>query len=195
MRSIFDIDIDTASSTDKSLYGIPAMIYNEEQERIAPHPSGVYLEDVPIDHKTNLCSFDYKYGDDNGFMKVDVLHNSVYDVFTSKEEVLTASEGDIDWSVLSDRSVVESLPHIAKHYDTIQKVKPKSVEDLADVLALIRPGKISLLDSYIKNKKQTRRNLYKRPATGMYFKKSHAISYALMIKTLIYKKYQSMITW
>lgn len=195
MRSIFDIDIDTASSTDKSLYGIPAMIYNEDQERIAPHPSGVYLEDVPIDHKTNLCSFDYKHGDERGFMKVDILHNSVYDTFSSKEEVLTASEGDIDWSILSDRSVVESLPHIAKHYDTIQKVKPKSVEDLADVLALIRPGKISLLDSYIKNKKQTRRNLYKRPATGMYFKKSHSISYALMIKTLIYKKYQSMITW
>ena len=195
MRSIFDIDIDTASSTDKSLYGIPAMIHNEDQERIAPHPSGVYLEDVPIDHKTNLCSFDYKYGDESGFMKVDILHNSVYDAFSSKEEVLIASEGDIDWSILSDRSVVESLPHIAKHYDTIQKVKPKSVEDLADVLALIRPGKISLLDGYIKNKKQTRRNLYKRPSTGMYFKKSHAISYALMIKTLIYKKYQSMITW
>lgn len=195
MRSIFDIDIDTASTTDKSLYGIPAMIYNVEQERISPHPSGVYLENVPVDQKTHLCSFDYKYGDEKGFMKVDILHNSVYDSFKSKEEVLTASEGDIDWSILDDRNIVESLPHIAKHYETIQKVKPKSVEDLADVLALIRPGKISLLESYLKNKKQARRNLYKRPSTGMYFKKSHAISYALMIKTLIYKKHQSMITW
>lgn len=195
MRSIFDIDIDTATSTEKSNYGIPAMIYNEEQERIAPHPSGVYLENVPVDHKTNLCAFDYKYGDAQGFMKVDILHNSVYDMFSSKEEVLTACEGDINWEILKDRSVVESLPHVAKHYDTIQKVNPTSVEDLADVLALIRPGKISLLPDYIKNKKQTRRNLYKRPSTGMYFKKSHAISYALMIKTLIHKKYQSMITW
>jgi hypothetical protein len=195
MRSIFDVDIDTTSKTDKKQYGIPAMIYNEDQERINPHPSGVYLEEVPIDKLTGLCSFDYKYGDEKGFMKVDILHNTVYDIFKSKKEVLEASENDIDWSILEDRKVVESLPHIAKHYDIIQKLKPKSVEDLADVLALIRPGKSNLIDSYIQNKEQTRRNLYKRPKTGMYFKKSHAISYALMIKTLIYKKHQAMICW
>lgn len=195
MKNLFDVDIDTTTKTDKTLYGIPAMIYNEEQERISPHPSGVYLEDVPIDTMTGLCAFDYKYGDANGFMKVDILHNSVYDIFKSKEEVSTAVGNDIDWSLLEDESVVKTLPHLAKHFDTVKKLKPRSVEDLADVLALIRPGKIHLPQDYIRDKEKVRRFLYKRPSSGIYFKKSHAISYAMMIKAYIYKKHQSMFCW
>jgi hypothetical protein len=195
VKNLFDVDIDTTTKTDKTLYGIPAMIYNEEQERISPHPSGVYLEDVPIDTMTGLCAFDYKYGDANGFMKVDILHNSVYDIFKSKEEVSTAVGNDIDWSLLEDESVVKTLPHLAKHFDTVKKLKPRSVEDLADVLALIRPGKIHLPQDYIRDKEKVRRFLYKRPSSGIYFKKSHAISYAMMIKAYIYKKHQSMFCW
>jgi hypothetical protein len=195
LKTLFDVDIDTTSKTVKSDYGIPAMIYNEEHEKITPHPSGVYLEEVPIDPLTSLCAFDYKYGDSVGFMKVDILHNSVYDIFKSKEEVLEAVDNDIDWDLLQDEAVVTTLPHLAKHYEMVKKLKPRSVEDLADVLALIRPGKVHLINAYIKNKDKTRKDLYKRPPTGMYFKKSHAISYAMMIKVYVYKKHQAMFCW
>lgn len=195
MKTLFDVDIDTKTSTKREDYGTLAMIYNQEQERISPHPSGVYLEDVPIDQLTNLCAFDYKYGDCRGIMKVDILHNSTYDIFKSKQEVLDAVDNDIEWSILEKKEVVETLPHIAKHFETVSKLKPKSVEDLADVLALIRPGKTHLIQDYIDDKQRTRKNLYKRPKTGMYFKKSHAISYAMMIKVLIYRKHQAMFSW
>lgn len=188
-RTIFDIDIDIKSSTDRSTYGTRAMIYNKETQRIQPHPSGVYLGLVPIDGITKLAAFDYEYGDEQGFMKVDLLSNTVYDQFKSKQEVYDAVDGTIDWNIFKKRSVVESLPHLGKHFDIVEMLEPKSIEDLADILALIRPGKDHLLPQYKKNKEQTRRQLYKRPRTGMFFKKAHAISYALMIKAVVFYKH------
>jgi hypothetical protein len=42
-------------------------------------------------------------------------------------------------------AMVEQLPHVHKHYDTVQSIAPKSIEDLAVVLALVRPGKKHLI--------------------------------------------------
>lgn len=178
----FDVDIDVKSDTDKEKYGIRAMVYNAVTEKILPHPSGFYLEEVPVDALSNLASIDYKYGDEIGLMKVDLLTNTSYDIFHSKEEILNALETKPDWSLLKDQEFVDSLPHISGHYDIVKRIKPESVEELADVLALIRPAKIHLIESYIKNKKSARMNLYRRSSSDKaYFKKAHAISYALMI--------------
>jgi len=74
------------------------------------------------------------------------------------------------------------LFQLHKRYDIVSKVKPKSVVELADCMALIRPGKKHLLDSYLKNKEQVRHELYTKPNDGGYtFKKGHAISYALTV--------------
>jgi len=187
MQKTFDVDID-AVSCDREKYGTRAMIHNEETMKIMPHPSGIYMDEVLIDDESGLATFDYAWGEANGFQKVDILNNNSYKIFNSKQDVLIHKELDIDWSCLEDRELVETLPHISKHYETVNRVKPQSVEDLADVLALIRPGKIHLLDDYINNKNRVRKNLYKRPSSGMYFKKSHAIGYAMMIRCVISKK-------
>lgn len=194
MRSIFDVDIDVAPDTDKKLFGTPAMVYNEKTERIAPHPSGVYLEPVPIDKVTGLCAFDYEYGNEHGFMKVDVLNNSVYTEFESKEEVRECLEKEPDWNDFLDEKLVSKLPHIGKHYELVLELKPKSIEDLADILALIRPGKIEFLDEYMEDKIRVRKKLYKR-SSGMYFKKSHAVSYACMIVALLNKRTKNRVVW
>lgn len=196
MRNIFDVDIDVSPETVKTKYGTQAMVYNEEQAKVLPHPSGVYLEEVPVDEVTGLCAFDYEYGNDQGVMKVDILNNSVYKSFTSKQEVLDVINGDIDWKMFRKRSVVESLPHLSKHFDLVEKVSPTSVIELADILALIRPGKDHLIEPYLKDRKRTRNNLYRMPKTGMYFKKSHAVSYAMMIIcALAAQRTQYGITW
>lgn len=182
-RREFDVDIDVQTNLDRTKYGTRAMVYNQDSERILPHPSGVYLEKVPIDHLTGFSAFDYKYGSEHGFLKIDILNNTVYDKFSSKEEVLEVMEEEPDWSLLDDATIVSKLPHIGKHFDLVEKLQPRSIEDLADLLALIRPAKVGLIDAYIQNKKLVRRNLYLRPANeeSNYFKKSHAISYAYMI--------------
>ena len=197
IRSEFDVDIDVRPDTDRTLYGVRAMVYNEKTEKILPHPSGVYIEDVPVDALTGLCAFDYKYGSEKGFMKIDLLNNTAYEGFKNKEEVLDAVHGDVDWSLLKDPDVVRELPHIGNHFDLVSKVEPKSIEDLADVLALIRPAKKDLVDDYIKDKKRIRRTLYKRPREDLnYFKKSHAVSYAMMIVCCMYKiKNKGGIVW
>ncbi|MCI4411210.1 MAG: hypothetical protein JHC38_06005 [Thiotrichales bacterium] len=191
--NIFDIDIDTQTSTDRSKFGTRAMIYNKEQQKILPHPSGIYLEPVPVDLMSGLAAFDYEYGNNVGFQKVDILHNTSYDIFNSKaelDEVLSRVD-TFDWNILAKESNVLQLPHIGNHFELIQAVKPKSIEDLSDVVALIRPGKRNLLDTYLKHKHATRKQLYLRSTDGMVFKKSHATSYALMIVCVAIKKFDS----
>lgn len=178
----FDVDIDLPSTVDKNTYGIRGMVYNEKTETCSPHPSCYYLQEVPVDGLTGTAAFDYEEEFTSDLLKVDLLTNRVYDGVNSKEELLGIIERPVDWSMFLDKEIVEKLPHIAKYHDLVKQVKPQSVEDLADVIALIRPGKSHLIETYLENKKIVRRDLYKRAANEQaYFKKSHAISYALMI--------------
>ena len=77
-------------------------------------------------------------------------------------------------------SAVLKLFQLAKHYDLLQQIKPSSVEEIADVLALIRPGKSTLLGLYLKDKVVARKMLY-LSSEDFSFKRSHAISYALVV--------------
>lgn len=178
---MFDVDIDVSPVTDRSVYGTRAMVYNEEEGKILPHPSGIYLNNVPIDEMTGLSAFDYKYGDAHGYMKVDLLNNSVYREFKSKQDIIDVMNQPVEWGQFRKRAVVEALPHLGKHYELVNKVSPSSIIELADVIALIRPGKDHLIVPYLEDRVRTRKNLYRQPKTGVYFKKSHAIGYAVMI--------------
>lgn len=186
---LFDVDIDvTSSSCKKGKYGVRAFVYNEKTRRISQHPSGTYLEEVPIDMMTGMAAFDYKYGDEAGYYKVDLLTNNAYNNIKSKSELLELVDMETPWEKFLDEEFVSRLPHIANHFEIVRKVGPRSIEDLADILALIRPGKAEMIDSYLESKISTRRNLYRKPTNGkIYFKKSHAIGYAVMI-TVVAKK-------
>lgn len=176
-----DIDIDVKPGLDKALYGVRAIQYDPEKKTIIVHPSGIYVDcGMPVDEETGCASIDYKGAEERGFVKIDLLNNSVYDGFRSKEE-MSACLKDPDWEQLKDPLFVAKLPHIGNHFDLVVKVEPKSIEDLADILALIRPGKRHLIDQYLDHKERTRKNLYRRPTTGMWFKKSHSFGYAAMI--------------
>ena len=84
-----------------------------------------------------------------------------------------------DWSLLEHKEIVEQLFHIHNHFDIINKLKPKSVEELAAVLAIIRPAKRHLLNESWNNINE---NVWKKPTDdSYYFKKSHAVGYALAI--------------
>ena len=189
-RRTFDVDIDVKSGTDKDALGVRSFVYNEEKMKLIPHPSGYFLpsadltvNDVPVDPVSGLSALESKEGEDYGFFKVDLLTNTAYDRFSNKKEVLDAMDlTNFDWTIFLDKEIVETLPHINKHFSMVRQLQPQSVEDLADILALVRPGKIDLYDDYLEDKEKTRKRLYKRPSNGgMYFKLSHAIAYAMMI--------------
>lgn len=189
-RRSFDVDIDVSSKVKKSRYGKRSFVYNEEQLKMIPHPSGFFLDSedllgssIPVDPVSGLTTLESKEGEYEGFFKVDLLTNTLYDRFTSKKEVRESLNFEkFNWDLLLDPKVVEDLPHISKHFSIVRQLQPQSVEDLADILALIRPGKIDLIDDYLKDKERTRKRLYKRPLNGeMYFKKSHAVAYSVGI--------------
>jgi len=177
---LFDIDIDVPSNTNKASVGVRAAIHKDDQ--ITPHPCGYYLMDVPVDPHTGLCAVDYETMERLGFQKLDLLSNRVYDGIQSKEELHRLMNKEPKWDLFLKEEYVRHLPHLNKHLDVLRQVQPKSVDELADVVSLIRPGKINLFDQYLQNPKKVRSNLYRKPRNGKaYFKKSHAYAYAYMI--------------
>lgn len=197
MRRTFDVDIDVKGGVERSEWGVRCSIYDEDSKRLSPHPSGVIIEDVPTDPITRLSCIDYKECDRLGLYKVDILTNTSYNNFESHEEMEKYRDSPTNWELLLDENVCKSLPHVANHYDVVKLIKPKSVEELAHVLALVRPGKKHLLDDYMNpvKKKLTINNIFRDTKDGMYFKKSHAISYAVMIVTVLNKLQTTMIMY
>jgi DNA polymerase III alpha subunit len=83
------------------------------------------------------------------------------------------------WELLEHSEVVDQLFHISGHSDILKKLKPKSVLELACVLAIIRPAKRHLLNE---SWETIHREVWTKPSNEQYyFKKSHAVSYALAV--------------
>ena len=83
------------------------------------------------------------------------------------------------WELFEHKEIVEQLFHISNHFDIIQKHPPTSIEQLAMILAMIRPGKRHLVG---KSWKVVEDNVWIKPNDGTYFfKKSHSYGYALAI--------------
>lgn len=179
-----DIDIDTPSSFNAaSFFGSyvtkASMI---KDEKLQPHPCGVYFQEIPKDPLTDLSAIPYEAAEQLGYFKVDFLHLNVYNHFENKEEIKTLLKTEPDWNLLNSPSIVSKLFQLSKHYDIIKKVQPKCVMEIADVLAMIRPGKAYVLNLYLRDKEKGRKELYKLDHNGNYsFKKAHAISYALVV--------------
>lgn len=179
-----DIDIDVSnkfSRTEAFPQGRIASMVREKD--LVQHPVGMYFQNIPIDEVTGLSAIPYDAAEDLNFRKFDFLHLSLLDVFQTREELLALSEIEPDWSMLMNRDVVKNLFHIHRHYDLLQLVMPKSIQELADCIALIRPAKKHMIAAYLNDPIKVRANLYAKPIDDklIYFKKSHAIAYAVNI--------------
>lgn len=183
MRISTDIDVDVPSSFDPTkIFGDVVRASMCKDKKLTPHPCGVYFQKVPTDPLTGLAAVPYVEAEELGCFKMDFLHLHVYDHFTSREEIRELLKHDPDWDLLKIPSVVDKLFQMSKHFDLIQQVQPKSVVQLADCLALIRPQKRFILKYYLQDPVQYRLDLYKQDeGTGYGFKKAHAIAYALVI--------------
>jgi len=178
-----DIDIDFPTSFD------PLDIFDQavrasmiKNGELTKHPAGAYLQNIAKDKVTGLAAIPYKQAEEMGYFKIDFLHLSVLDYFDSKDEIRALLKVDPDWSILQDEEQVSKLFQIHNHFKVLDLIKPTSVEELADAIALIRPAKRQLQHAYTKNKQLIRQELYIRPDDDQYyFKKSHSIAYALTI--------------
>jgi hypothetical protein len=174
-----DIDIDTKNRSDllNLIKHTPAGIVKDDV--IKKHNTGVYVTDIPIDPFQSVSSIDYTEAEDRGYFKLDILNVSIYEDVKDEDHLLKLISAEPDWSLLEHKEIVEQLFHIHNHFDIVSKLKPKSVEDLAAVLAIIRPAKRNLLNESWTTIRET---VWEKPQDGTYFfKKSHAVGYAIAI--------------
>lgn len=177
-----DIDIDVPSKFDviKTFSGKLTRASRVENETLYKHNVGVYFQNIPTDPVTGLAAIPYNDSEEYGFFKMDIIANSALDLFESKDWMNKYIEIDPDWNLLLERENVEKLFHLSKQFEVVYAIKPKSILEIADILALIRRNKIKLLDKYLSNKKAIRKELYMH-REGSDMRKSHALAYALII--------------
>lgn len=175
-----DIDIDIKKDTKLfELFPKLTPASRVENDELKLHQVGAYFQNIARDFK-GMSAIPYKDAEELGYFKIDFLHVNVLDDFNSNKELRELSAKEPNWKLLEHKYIVNKLFHIADHYDIVSRVKPTSLLELSDILALIRPNKIKLLDKYLNNKTAMRKELYtRRDKTDM--RKSHTIPYAQII--------------
>lgn len=176
-----DIDIDTPTSFNPTTLFPWTRACLVKEAELYPHPCGVYPQQIAVDALTKLSAVPYKDAEEMGYYKIDFLHLNIYDHFESREEIESLLAIEPNWDLLIDETAQKKLFQLSKHGDILNAVQPRCIEELADVLALIRPGKKQLVKLYTAQREATRRILYAKDETGYSFKKSHAIAYAMVI--------------
>jgi hypothetical protein len=174
-----DIDIDVADR--KLALGVfPHIVASIDRDgTLEKHNTGVYFQAIPHDVRSNISSIDHKEAEKQGYFKIDFLNVSLYEKITDEGQLKELVESEPPWEMLKDREFVEKLFHIGKHYDLVFKLKPKSIEQLAAVLAIIRPAK-----RYLENASWDKimKEVWIPPKKDeYYFKKAHSFAYAMAV--------------
>jgi DNA polymerase III alpha subunit len=178
-----DIDIDLQTKFDPTKVFdkiIPASMVKDGE--LQKHPCGHYLQSIPVDPHTDLAAIPYEEAEALGYFKIDLLHLSVLDHFASKQEIRTLLTLEPNWDILLNEQHVQKLFQVHRQSRLLARIRPRSVQELADCTALIRPGKRHLIDDYLKDRDTVReKELYTKDKEGYTFKRSHAIAYAMTI--------------
>ena len=172
-----DIDFFDRDGVLKLFKHTPASIIKDN--KIEKHKTGVYFHAIPSDPINGYATLDYKKAEDRGYFKIDCLNVNIYKNVKSEQELVELMIEEPDWDMLKDTKVVENLFHLNGHYNIVSKLEPKNIEQLAAVLAIIRPAKRGLM---YKDWTEILKEVWVKPTDGSYFfKKSHAVAYAQAI--------------
>ena len=172
-----DIDFFDRDGVLKFFKHTPASIIKEDKTE--KHKTGVYFHAVPEHPVTKHSSLDYKQAEDRGYFKIDMLNVSIYKDVKSEQDLVELMIQEPDWDMLKDAKVVENLFHLNGHFAIVSKLEPRNIEQLAAVLAIIRPAKRHLM---YKVWTDIMKEVWIKPTDGSYFfKKSHAVAYAQAI--------------
>jgi len=177
-----DIDFPNRNLALSFVEHIPASIIKNVS--LEKHNTGVYFHAVPIDPLTGFSSIDYNKSASLGFYKIDLLNVSIYEQIKNENHLLDLMNRDINWSLFEYHEFTSQLIHLGNHSQIVADLKPTSIEDIAMILALIRPGKKHLISKCRENGFESiKEELWKESHDGSYFfKKSHAIGYATLVK-------------
>lgn len=174
-----DIDIDFLDRTDalNILKHVPASI--EDNGTFKKHNTGVYCTSIPYNPLTGMSTIDYKQAEERGYFKIDFLNVGIYKGVRSEEHLKQLMETEPLWDLLEQDDFSNLLFHVNGHGSILRQSKPKSVEQLAAVLAMIRPAKRYLIG---KDWTTILTEVWTKPENEeYYFKKAHAVAYAMAV--------------
>lgn len=171
-----DIDIDFADRT---------IVLAQLDHRVArldtgkKHNTGVYATEIPHNPVDNLATIDYKAAEERGYFKLDFLNVSIYKDVRNEAHLLELMQKEPLWELLEQDDFSNLVFHVAGHGNTLRSMRPQSIEQLAAVLAMIRPAKRYLVG---KDWTTVTNEVWTKPENGeYYFKKAHAVSYAMAV--------------
>ena len=174
-----DIDIDFIDRDQalKLFEHIPAS--RLDNGKLVKHNTGVYMHEVPVDAVSGLCQLPYEQAEDEKYFKIDFLNVGIYKGVRDEDHLIQLMETKPLWDLLLQDEFADLLFHLNGHGAILRKTCPSSVEELAAVLAMIRPAKRNLIG---KDWTTIMTEVWTKPETGdYYFKKSHATAYAVAI--------------
>jgi DNA polymerase III alpha subunit len=126
-----------------------------------------------------ICAVPYDAAEEQGYFKIDFLNVGMYKGVRDEEHLTELMNREPLWDLLEDDSFSSLLFHVNGHGEILRKMKPTTIEQLAAVLAMIRPAKRYLIG---KDWNTVLNEVWKKPESDEYFfKKSHATAYAVAI--------------
>lgn len=183
-----DIDIDFKDGKEViQLLPCIRSVEKIDESGFIPHNSGVHFDAIPTDPITGFASIPYKEAERLGYQKIDILSQSAYMHVRDRDHLKELLNKEPDWSLLLIPEFVEHLSQIKKHVTLLNVWKPSSIEELAMLIAMIRPGKMNCQS--MNSWDEVRRVIWDYESIGLdasgkklrYFKKPHAFAYSSMI--------------
>lgn len=171
-----DIDIDFADRTKilDQIQHVPASLDGTKK-----HNTGIYCHRIPINPLTGFSSLDFKEAEERGYFKLDFLNVGIYKDIRSEEHLTELLNREPLWDLLEQDDFVNLLFHVNGHGSILRSMRPKTIAQLAAVLAMIRPAKRYLIG---KDWTTVMNEVWTKPqGDEYYFKKSHATAYAAAV--------------
>ena len=150
-----------------------------DDNKLVKHNTGVYLHEVPVNAVENLCAVPYEEAEEKNYFKIDFLNVGIYKGVRDEAHLVQLMETEPLWDLLQDEEFIQNLFHVNGHGSTLRQSKPESIEQLAAVLAMIRPAKRYLIG---KEWTTVMTEVWMKPDNEEYFfKQSHATAYAVAV--------------
>jgi DNA polymerase III alpha subunit len=150
-----------------------------DDNKLVKHNTGVYLHAVPMNALENLCAVPYEEAEKENYFKIDFLNVGIYKGVRDEAHLIQLMNTEPLWDLLEQDDFSNLLFHVNGHGGILRQMKPTSVEQLAAVLAMIRPAKRYLIG---KDWTTVMTEVWAIPENDdYYFKKSHATAYAMAI--------------
>lgn len=174
-----DIDIDFADRSKALALFNHTVASRNDNGQLKQHNTGIYVTEIPKDVINNLSTIDYKTAEARGYFKIDFLNVSIYSQIKSEQHLIDLMNTEPLWDLLEQREFIDLLFHVNGHSDLLQQMKPKSIDELAMCLALIRPAKKHLIGL---SWEEIKKEIWLKPTNNeYYFKKAHAYSYSVAV--------------